>query len=174
MPIRIFELKLIFCVLFPLVTAFSVVENAIAEDMPVEISNKKVFNFTDSGGTPVFTDRKPKTTGFKTRTIQTRKVLNNSRIKPGSTTHYMTRNIQVNNNTTVINNNNYLVGKGIRHLKKKGMKNHCKSYKARLDKVMDKMRSGYRPSEYKRLEKKRVKYRKLLFDKCDNQLNPKM
>lgn len=134
---------------------------------------KEVFNFTDNNGTPVFTDMKPKSAGYNSRIIRTPRAPKPAQQNVAPTGHYSIQNIRINKTTTIINNN-YASGKRrVAHHKKSKHKTRCESYKARLDKVMGKMRAGYRASEYKKLEKKRVKYRQLLFDKCDTRLRPK-
>ena len=43
----------------------------------------------------------------------------------------------------------------------------CKYYKKKLAYYSDKMKQGYKSSQYKRLEENRKKYRKLLFNRCE-------
>ena len=136
-------------------------------------TEKEVFNFKDNNGTPVFTDMKPKSVAYKTQTIRTTKVSGSAQQNAIPISHYSTQNSHINNTTTIINNNYFGGKRRVAHRKKGKHKTKCELYKARLEKVMDKMRAGYRASEYKKLEKKRLKYRQLLFDKCDTRLMPK-
>ena len=128
-------------------------------------TNKDVYNFTSSNGTPVFTDLKPKSRTYKTQTIKTTKVSVAAPEKSWNQQPSTINNIQVINNNTVIINQ-YQSKK----TKKNKTKNKCKSYRKHLDRVMKKMNAGYLPSEYKKLEKKRLKYRNLIFKRCDSRL----
>ncbi len=130
-------------------------------------SKKEVYSYKSKSGTPVFTDKRPiKSRQFKTQTIEA--AIPTTK-RQNSNSYAITNNsrpIQINHTQTVV-----YAHKKSKHNKKQtkgkdGLK-HCQRYKEKFDYYSDKMREGYRNSEYKKLEKNRKKYKNLLFNRCD-------
>jgi len=133
---------------------------------------KEVYSFKDKNGSIVFTDRRPKKSKtYKTQTIESARSTSNTQNVYSENTDnksYSKQNNDLNLNQTinVIVENSETAKK--KHKKKaKKSQRRCKSYKRKLTYYSDKMKSGYKSSEYKRLEASRKKYRKLLFNNCD-------
>jgi hypothetical protein len=128
--------------------------------------SKKVYSFNAEDGTPVFTDKQPlKSKAFKTHTIE----VTGSTVQSVATQRYnhaqQPQNIYITQTQKVITEHKGKKGKKIKS--KKNSFSRCQSYKEKLEFYTDKMRSGYKGSEYKKLEKNRKKYRKLLFSRCE-------
>lgn len=133
---------------------------------------KEVYSFKDKNGNIVFTDKQPaKSKTFKTQTIE---AANSTGSKSGE---YLSQ--YDNNQNNYSNNEPYNKQQVVRVIvedgslieeksyKKKRILKRCKSFKKKLDYYTDKLRSGYKNSEYKKLEKNRKKYRDLLFNNCE-------
>ncbi len=151
--------RLVHLVLFPLL----ILSHSSHAD---EVNKKEVYSYQSKNGTPVFTDRHPvKNKQYKTQTIETNAPVPNNH----TVTHY-TYSTQINNIQTIVNTNEY-VDKKKQYSKKKTTGKHslkrCQRYKEKLDHYSDKMRGGYKNTEYKKLEKSRKKYKNLLFKHCD-------
>lgn len=113
----------------------------------------EVYKYPSKNGTPIFTDKKPKNKTHQTQIVEAVKSTGNG----DHETALMARDhIKVS-------------GKSRKKAKKKKTVSiaTCKLYKKRLDAVSEKMRVGYKAEKYRKLEKKRVKYRDLLFNKCN-------
>ena len=130
---------------------------------------KEVYSFKDSNGNIVFSDKRPaKKQAFKTQTIKaansTGNIENNysTRITNNKNTYSSDHSTQT---VRVIVENGKTTNK--KSYKKKANLKRCKSYKKKLAYYSDKMKSGYKNSEYKKLESNRKKYRNLLFDNCE-------
>ncbi len=133
-------------------------------------TKKEVYSFKDINGNIVFTDKRPITEKtFKTQTIE---VANST-----SDREYTNKQEYSNNQTDYSykqENNERIVrvivedGRAFdkKSYKKKRTLKRCKSFKRKFDYYSDKMKSGYKNSEYKKLEKNRKKYRNLLFKNC--------
>ena len=124
-------------------------------------SNTEVYTFTAENGTPVFTDQKAKLKEYETKIIQAVKAEDSGNgyypnIPPMQAPVHQVTNVVIHNH--VSNNDSG---------EKKTSLSTCRSYKRKLDAVSEKMRVGYTASQYRSLEKRRVKYRDLLFNKCD-------
>ncbi len=166
---------------FSILLAFSMssmltMSTAFADEATNTVTNKEVYNFKSQNGTPVFTDMKPKNQLFDTQMIKTTEpseerlpITNN--FAPNPVNSSVSNNTDITQNTTTIIN--HYNSRSIKTSKdnRKTSKRRCKYYKRKLEKVMSKMRAGYAPSKYQRLEKERVKYRKLVFDKCATREN---
>ncbi|WP_299880421.1 hypothetical protein [uncultured Cocleimonas sp.] len=133
-------------------------------------NKKEVYSYQSTGGTPVFTDKRPtKSKQYKTQTIE----VTEPNSKESNNSHTITTynySTQINNTqTTIYTTQNS--SKKKQHNKKFKTGKHsiqrCQRYKEKLDHYSDKMRSGYKNSEYKKLEKNRKKYKNLLFKNCD-------
>ncbi len=140
---------------------------------------KEVYSFKDASGNTVFTDRQPaKKQAYKTQTIEaanstgrvtdnpTRNALSSQATQNNYNDRVYSENI-VNQQQTVriiVEDGNAIDKKSYK--KKRSLK-RCKSYKKRFDYFRDKMKSGYKNSEYKKLESNRQKYKRLLFDNCE-------
>lgn len=115
----------------------------------------KVYKYSESNGTPVFTDVEPENKKHEIKTIEA--------VKP-------TEDIFV---TKLIKDRSIREGSRRRSSGRKSKKEgkqlaQCKKYKRQFEAVSEKMRVGYKASEYRKLEKKRVKYRDLLFHNCNS------
>jgi len=117
---------------------------------------KEVYSYKDANGNLVFTDKQP----AKSANSQNTDIAENN---------YQPKRYSNNNNETqtvrVIIEDGSLIEK--KKYKKKRTLKRCKSFKKKFDYYSDKMNSGYKNSEYKKLEKNRKKYRNLLFKNCD-------
>lgn len=132
---------------------------------------KEVYSFKDVNGNIVFTDRKPaKKKTFKTQTIE---AANSTANNQDSYTSQASYNQRAYSNNTVTSPQTVRVIVEDRNVtkkkvyKKKRSLKRCKSYKKRLAYYSDKMKSGYKNSEYKNLESNRKKYKNLLFNNCE-------
>ena len=130
---------------------------------------KEVYSFKDSNGNIVFTDRKPaEKQAFKTQTIEAANATGNAN-NSFSTQVTNKQNTSSSNHSSqtvrIIVDNGTTTSK--KTYKKKANLKRCKSYKKKLAYYSDKMKSGYKNSEYKKLESNRKKYRNLLFDNCE-------
>lgn len=126
---------------------------------------KEVYSFKDKNGNTVFTDKQPvKEKSFKTQTIETAKSTSNAQYE-NDQTHY-SENISNKEQVirVIVENGKQSTKKSY---KKKGSLKRCSSYKDKFEYYSDKMKSGYKNSEYKKLEKNRKKYRNLLFKNCE-------
>ena len=126
---------------------------------------KEVYSFKSKSGTPVFTDKRPiKQQNYQTQTIE---AAGSTSRETSTNDHYSrTRPIEISQTQTVIVSNKTSKTKRSK-IKQKHNEKHCQRYKEKLTYYSDRMRGGYRNSEYKKLEKNRKKYRKLLFSKCE-------
>lgn len=131
---------------------------------------KEVYSYKDASGNLVFTDKQPeKKQSYKTQTIEAASSTGNSQNsgvtrksyqpKVYSSASYEPQTVRV-----IIEDGNLIEKK--KYKKRRSLK-RCKSFKKRFDYYSDKMNSGYKNSEYKKLEKQRKKYRDLLFKNCD-------
>ena len=139
---------------------------------------KEVYSFKDKSGNIVFTDRLPaKKQAFKTQTIEAANStgnsngheLNFSQNKDSSQANYNQQTYVSNNyvqpQKVIIVNSSGFTNKTT-HKKKRVLK-RCKTYKKKLAYYSDKMKAGYKNSEYKKLETNRRKYKDLLFNNCE-------
>ena len=135
---------------------------------------KEVYSFKDASGNTVFTDRQPaKKQAYKTQTIEAANSTGNSQESGVPQNDYKQRvysNNTVNQPQTVriIVEDGSAIDK--KSYKKKRSLKRCKSYKKKFDHYSDKMKSGYKNSEYKKLESNRKKYKNLLFNNCETRL----
>jgi hypothetical protein len=127
--------------------------------------SKDVYSFKNENGNLVFTDKKPVNNKlFKTRTIETAK--SSTSETSHSEFNSEARTINITQTQTVLAGDQPGKHKRSKNKKRNSTK-RCQYYKEKLTYYSDKMREGYRSSEYKKLEKNRKKYRKLLFNRCD-------
>lgn len=135
---------------------------------------KEVYSFKDKSGNLVFTDKRPiKQKNFKTQTIEAANFTGNVQSKGAAKSSYKQRVYADNTNNTIksprtvklVVEDRKVVDK--KSYKKKRRLKRCKAYKKKFTYYSAKMRSGYKSSEYEKLESKRKKYRKLLFNNCD-------
>ena len=131
---------------------------------------KEVYSFKDSSGNIVFTDRQPaKKQAFKTQTIEAANSTGNSQNNYTPQDSYNQR-IYSNNSVASPQTVRVIVEEGSitkkKAYKKKRSLKRCKSYKKKFTYYSDKMKSGYKNSEYKKLESNRKKYKNLLFNNC--------
>ncbi|MEH6457261.1 MAG: hypothetical protein V7749_13110 [Cocleimonas sp.] len=132
---------------------------------------KEVYSFKDSSGNTVFTDRQPvKKQTYKIQTIEAANStgINQNIGEPQNNYKqrvYSENTVSQQQTVRIIVEDGSIIDKKS-YKKKRGLK-RCKSYKKRFDYYSDKMKSGYKNSEYNKLESNRKKYRKLLFDNCD-------
>ena len=132
---------------------------------------KEVYSFKDSSGNVVFTDRQPaKKQAYKTQTIEAANSTGNSQKSYTSHANY-SQSVYSNNTNTTPQTVRVIVEDG-RVTKKKSYQKkrslrRCKSYKKKFTYYSDKMKSGYKNSEYKKLESNRKKYKNLLFNNCE-------
>ena len=160
-------MKAFYRILLPLIVITPITSTAVSdESISNKTNSKEVYNFTAENGTPVFTDMRPKNLTYKTQQIKTTDTPLSPPQNISNQQPSITHNTQINNNRTVIINQY-----NSKKTKQGKTRNKCKTYQKRLDDVLDKMRSGYTTSEYKRLEKERVKYRKLIFNRCESRLH---
>jgi len=132
---------------------------------------KEVYSFKDTNGNVVFTDRQPaKKQSFKTQTIEAANSTGNSQDSytfQGSYNQRIYSNNTVNSPQTVrVIVEDGSVTKKKAYKKKRSLK-RCKSYKKKFTYYSDKMKAGYKNSEYKKLEANRKKYKNLLFNNCE-------
>lgn len=126
---------------------------------------KEVYSFKSKSGTPVFTDKRP--TRQQTYQTQTIEAAGSTPREISKNDHYSsTRPIEISQTQTVIVSNKTSKTKSSK-IKQKHNEKRCQRYKEKLTYYSDRMRGGYRSSEYTKLEKNRKKYRKLLFNKCE-------
>ena len=116
----------------------------------------KVFKYSSKNGTPVFTDKEPKNGSHEIKTIKAAKSTGdgNPITVFKDTAIYYPKKRHKSSNRSAKNKKKQLA--------------KCKKYKERFEAVSEKMRIGYKASQYRALEKKRVKYRDLLFYQCDS------
>ena len=132
-------------------------------------SKKEVYSYQSNTGTPVFTDKRPiKNKQYNTQTIET---VNPDSSRQTSSSYKIadnTKPIIINQTQTVVysNKNSSKKKRGSKRKTKDSLK-LCQRYKEKVDYYSEKMRGGYRSSEYKKLEKNRKKYKNLLFNRCD-------
>lgn len=135
---------------------------------------KEVYSFKDASGNTVFTDRRPaKKQAYQTQTIEAANSTGNSQNNDVPQNNYQQR-VYSENTVTQQQTVRIIVEDGSAidkksYKKKRGLK-RCKSYKKRFDYYTDKMKSGYKNSEYKKLESNRKKYKKLLFNNCETRI----
>jgi len=115
----------------------------------------KVFKYSSTSGVPVFTDKEPKNRSHETKIIEAAK-------STGKGYPITIFNDQVTHSTRTHKSSKRSSKKKRKHLEQ------CKKYKRKFDAVSEKMRVGYKASQYRALEKKRVKYRDLLFYECNS------
>lgn len=115
----------------------------------------KVFKYSSKSGVPIFTDKKPKNKPHETKIIEAAK-------STGEGYPVSTFNDQLTKSTRTHKSSKRSSKKKKRELTK------CKKYKRKFEAVSEKMRVGYKASQYRALEKKRVKYRDLLFNECNS------
>jgi len=115
----------------------------------------KVFKYSSTSGVPVFTDKEPKNRSHETKIIEAAK-------STGKGYPITIFNDQVTHSTRTHKSSKRSSKKKRKHLAQ------CKKYKRKFDAVSEKMRVGYKASQYRALEKKRVKYRDLLFYECNS------
>ena len=131
---------------------------------------KEVYSFKDTSGNFVFTDQLPtKNQVFKTQTIEaansTGQENESSKRNYDQGSTYSNNLVSQQKTIRVVVENGSAANKQS-HTKKRSLK-RCKSYKKKFDHYSDKMNSGYKNSEYKKLASNRKKYKRLLFDNCD-------
>jgi len=126
--------------------------------------------FNSSKGTPVFTDKiPPKKQSYKVQTIEaapstarsSQQYINNAPPVPAIKR-------QTPRTQRVIVEHRFSRQKNTR---KKPKKKRCKYYKSRFEYFSDRMNAGYKNSQYAYLEKNRVKYRDLLFNRCETRFD---
>ena len=134
---------------------------------------KEVYSFKDKSGNIVFTDRQPtKKQTFKTQTIEAANSTGNS--NRFNQNHKIPEPIY-NQQVYLANNQPQTVRVIVeqrgntkkKSYKKKRSLKRCKAYKKKFTYYSDKMKSGYKNSEYKKLESNRKKYKNLLFNNCE-------
>lgn len=130
-----------------------------------------MYSFKDKNGNTVFTDKQPnKELAFKTRTIEaansTGNSQNNSIDQDRSTQQNYSNKPSASIQTVRVIIEDGSITKKKAYKKKRTLK-RCKSYKKKLTYYSDKLKAGYKNSEYKKLESGRKKYRDLLFNNCD-------
>ena len=131
-----------------------------------EVITKKVYSFKTEDGTPVFTDKKPHNNKtYETRTIEIANSIPSADNREYGHTPQPTNNINITHTQKIIIEREVRQRK--KSIKKKSSTSRCQSYKEKLEFYAEKMREGYTSSEYKKLEKNRKKYRKLLFNRCE-------
>lgn len=127
---------------------------------------KEVYSFKDKSGNTVFTDRIPaKEQPYNKQVIEAANSTGDTEKDYRSEAYYAPKSYPQNQTIKIVVEQNS-VAKNKNYKKKKSSK-RCKSYKKKLSYYSDKMKSGYKNSEYKKLESNRKKYRKLLFNNCD-------
>jgi len=132
---------------------------------------KEIYSFKGTNGNIVFTDRQPtKKQSFKIQTIEAANSTGNSQNIYISQANYNQRVYSKNVVTSpqtlrVIVEDGSVTNK--KSYKKKRSLKRCKSYKKKFTYYSDKMKSGYKNSEYKKLESNRKKYKNLLFNNCE-------
>jgi hypothetical protein len=154
----------------PLIIILALISNTIlADNLENNVTSKEVYSFNSKDGTPVFTDMKPKKHQFDTQTIKTAKPNDEEIVIIDKATPSATNNTEITHNTTTIIHQ--YGARSNSKTKRKDNKRRCKYFKHKLEYVNRKMKAGYRPSEYKRLEKERMKYRSLVFERCDSRVD---
>lgn len=127
---------------------------------------KEVYSFKDNNGNTVFTDRVPtKKQAYDKRIIEAANSTGEAASEYKTQADYAPKAYPQRQTIRVVVEQNSVAKKKY-YKKKKGLK-RCKSYKKKLAYYSDKMKAGYKNSEYKKLESNRKKYRKLLFNNCD-------
>lgn len=127
-----------------------------------------IYSLKSKSGTPIFTDKKPeKTLNYITQTIEAADSTDSSRqqkynyripaVQYSNTQHKQTRKIIVE----------HRLAKRKKSKKKKSTVSTCKYYKTRFSYFSNKMKKGYKSSQYEYLERNRKKYKKLLFNRCE-------
>ena len=134
-------------------------------------NKKEVYSYQSKTGTPVFTDKRPiESRQYKTQTIE---AATSSGSRKNNNSHSVinyNNSIEINQTQTVVYANKNSSKKKQHSKKQRTGKDHlkrCQRYKEKFDHYSDKMREGYKNSEYKKLEKNRKKYKNLLFNRCD-------
>lgn len=132
---------------------------------------KEVYSFKDKNGNIVFTDKQPnKKLAFKTRIIKaansTGNIQNNYIDQDRSAQQDYSNNSNSSVQTVRVIVEDGSITKKNAYKKKRTLK-RCKSYKKKLAYYSDKLKAGYKNSEYKKLESNRKKYRNLLFNNCE-------
>ena len=134
---------------------------------------KEVYSYKDKSGNIVFTDRLPTTKqSFKTQTIEAANSTGNTNSYSQNEVipqHDYSHQANVSNNQPqtvriIVEEGGFTKKKSYK--KKRSLK-RCKTYKKKLTYFSDKMKAGYKNSEYKKLEKNRKKYKNLLFSNCE-------
>lgn len=132
---------------------------------------KEVYSFKDKNGNIVFTDKQPaKEKVYKTQTIEAANSTADSQYtyQPEYSNTQSDITYQRENKEQVVR---VIVEDGSAYDKKtykrKRSLKRCSSFKKKFDYYSDKMNSGYKSKEYKKLEKNRKKYRDLLFKNCE-------
>ena len=141
---------------------------------------KEVYSFKDKSGNSVFTDRQPnKKQAFKTQTIEAANSTANTLDELRDYDDRSNSKHRNYSNQTYLNNNSITQPQTVRiiveegrvtkkkYYKKKRSLSRCKSYKKKLTYFSNKMKAGYKSTEYKKLEANRKKYKNLLFNNCE-------
>ena len=126
---------------------------------------KEVYSYKDAQGNVVFTDRKPNKE--KTFEIQTIEAANSTATTEQKELSPYRNTINVYKDTT--QTVRIIVDKessAKKSYKKKTSLRRCKKYKKKFTHYSDKLKAGYKNSEYKKLASNREKYKNLLFDNC--------
>ena len=131
---------------------------------------KEVYSFNSKNGSPVFTDKKPvNKQNYKTQTIEAAK--STASYSGFANTHYRNPAPLQRQYTPTLQPQRIIVEHRVTDQRKLQKKKRsiatCKYYKKKLAYYSDKMKQGYKSSQYKRLEENRKKYRKLLFNRCE-------
>ena len=130
-------------------------------------SEKEVYSYKSNTGTPVFTDKRPvKNNQYETQTIEASNPTPSSQNNNSYTIINNTRTVLTNHNQTTVYTNKKSKRSKKTNKGKASLKS-CQRYKDKFDYYSEKLRKGYRNSEYKKLEKNRKKYRNLLFNRCE-------
>ena len=131
---------------------------------------KEVYSFKDKNGNLVFTDKQPnKNLVYQTQTVEAaNSTANNQDTNTYDESHRRNDSNNINNSVQTVK----VIVENRSSTKKKSSKKaksfkHCKTYKRKFAYYSEKLKSGYKNSEYKKLESNRKKYRNLLFNNCE-------
>lgn len=127
----------------------------------------EVYSYKDKNGNLIFTDKKPsEEKTFKTDIIEAANSSANS--QDNALTHPDNKlKIYLNNTQQtikIIRQDRQLSNKKLS--KKETSTKRCKTYKKKFTYYSNKMKAGYKNSEYAKLESNRDKYKNLLFNNC--------
>ena len=131
---------------------------------------KEVYSFKDKNGNLVFTDKKPSMNAkYSTKTIEAANSTGSTATAPQTVYFHDNANNKSRSQTAPIVRvkSKKRSSRKTKSYKKLNNQNRCHYFKRKHVYYSDKLKAGYKNSEYKKLESNRKKFRNLLFNHCE-------